>query len=167
MTSPSVILRFSRDKRRHTGVKPFQCQYREKPFSRADVLQLHSRAHTGEMPIVCRQCGIVFSRSGYLKSHLITHPWKKSKCSYCEKCFARKPSLTSHERSHPRKHNCAMKYLRTLTEVEEEIHWWCSWRLYASSDQFVSFEIWCVISDTLSPHWESNPSEIGRIIGPR
>ena len=92
-----------RHKRRHTRVKPFQCQYREKPFSRADVLQLHSRAHTGEMPFVCRQCGIVLSRSGYLKSHLITHPWKKPKCSYCEKCFAWKPSLTSHERSHPRK----------------------------------------------------------------
>lgn len=57
--------------RKHTGVKPFKCDYCERDFSRSDHLTTHMRTHTGERPFGCQHpgCARRFARSDELSRH--------------------------------------------------------------------------------------------------
>lgn len=61
--------------RRHTGEKPFICDYPQCgwKFSRSDELSRHRRSHYGIKPYDCLVCNKKFSRSDHLSKHLKVH----------------------------------------------------------------------------------------------
>ncbi|KOB73040.1 Zinc finger protein, partial [Operophtera brumata] len=70
--------------RRHTGEKPYKCEFCEKGFPRSSDLMVHRRSHTGEKPCVCRICGKAFSQSNDLTLHVRRHTGDRP--YICEVC---------------------------------------------------------------------------------
>lgn len=56
--------------RRHTGEKPYKCDFCSSSFCRSSDLHCHRRTHTGEKPCLCTVCGKGFSRSNKLVRHM-------------------------------------------------------------------------------------------------
>uniref|UniRef100_A0A673H7J4 Wilms tumor protein homolog n=1 Tax=Sinocyclocheilus rhinocerous TaxID=307959 RepID=A0A673H7J4_9TELE len=92
------------------GEKPYQCDYTGcgRRFSRSDQLKRHQRRHTGVKPFQCETCQRKFSRSDHLKTHTRTHTGKTSEkpftCRWpsCQKKFARSDELVRHHSMHQR-----------------------------------------------------------------
>ena len=65
----------ARHVRKHSGDKPFHCQFCDRYFSRSDHLITHIRTHTGEKPFGCvhPNCGKRFARSDELSRHNKVH----------------------------------------------------------------------------------------------
>ncbi|KAL6480840.1 hypothetical protein MHYP_G00118730 [Metynnis hypsauchen] len=92
------------------GEKPYQCDFTDcgRRFSRSDQLKRHQRRHTGVKPFQCETCQRKFSRSDHLKTHTRTHTGKTSEkpfnCRWpnCQKKFARSDELVRHHNMHQR-----------------------------------------------------------------
>ncbi|KAG5839990.1 hypothetical protein ANANG_G00211370 [Anguilla anguilla] len=90
--------------------KPYQCDFSDcgRRFSRSDQLKRHQRRHTGVKPFQCETCQRKFSRSDHLKTHTRTHTGKTSEkpfsCRWpnCQKKFARSDELVRHHNMHQR-----------------------------------------------------------------
>uniref|UniRef100_A0A3Q3N0S8 WT1 transcription factor b n=1 Tax=Mastacembelus armatus TaxID=205130 RepID=A0A3Q3N0S8_9TELE len=80
--------------RKHTGVKPFQCETCQRRFSRSDHLKTHTRTHTGKTSAF--SCFSLFVPS-LLGEKPFTCHW-----SNCQKKFARSDELVRHHSMHQR-----------------------------------------------------------------
>lgn len=60
-------------RRRHTGEKPFKCEYCEATFSHSTGLKIHITKHTGLLQYKCHVCGKLFAKSYGLKVHSLSH----------------------------------------------------------------------------------------------
>ncbi len=89
------------DKKYHTGLRPYKCEYCEKAFIQKSQLDDHRRTHTGEKPFQCEICGKGFSQRSYVKDHVRTHTNERPHmCEICGKSFAIKTGLKAHKRRH-------------------------------------------------------------------
>jgi uncharacterized Zn-finger protein len=93
--------------RRHTGEKPFKCDYPgcDSSFATSGTLTTHQRRHTGEKPFKCDYpgCDSSFATSGALTVHQRRHTGEKPfKCDYpgCDSSFATSGKLIRHQRTH-------------------------------------------------------------------
>ncbi|XP_073519587.1 uncharacterized protein [Phyllobates terribilis] len=85
----------------HTGEKPYSCSECCKRFNHKSDLVIHQRIHTGEKPYSCSECGKCFTDKSNLLKHQRTHTGEKPfSCSECGKCFIRKEYLDNHQKTH-------------------------------------------------------------------
>ncbi|XP_064092700.1 zinc finger and BTB domain-containing protein 14-like isoform X12 [Macrobrachium nipponense] len=87
---------------KHTGGKPFTCQYCDYGANRKDVLleHIHSR-HTGERPFSCPQCSFTTARKSVLTVHQRMHSGEKPyACLLCPYRSAQKSNLNTHMLKH-------------------------------------------------------------------
>ncbi|XP_066970615.1 myoneurin-like isoform X12 [Macrobrachium rosenbergii] len=87
---------------KHTGGKPFTCQYCDYGANRKDVLleHIHSR-HTGERPFSCPQCSFTTARKSVLTVHQRMHSGEKPyACPLCPYRSAQKSNLNTHMLKH-------------------------------------------------------------------
>ncbi|KAK1901940.1 Krueppel-like factor 15 [Dissostichus eleginoides] len=66
--------------RRHTGEKPFACNWQGCGwrFSRSDELSRHRRSHSGVKPYQCTVCEKRFARSDHLSKHIKVHRFPRN-----------------------------------------------------------------------------------------
>ena len=69
----------------HTGEKPYSCPWSEcdYKFSRSDELTRHKRKHAGLKPFQCHICARAFSRSDHMRKHVSRHKTLSMECTWC------------------------------------------------------------------------------------
>jgi len=118
---------------RHTGERPYSCEYCEMKFVRSDSCKQHMKnmhtgdTHTGKKLFSCQFCDKRFTMSNSRDRHQLTH--KESNSVNCKLCY-RKFKSTEIENHSQRcgKRKTALK--RKRPEIEEESR---------AQSQFVSF----------------------------
>jgi uncharacterized Zn-finger protein len=103
LTSDSFIKNESETKCRSFGkIRPYECGFCKKRFTRQDLLQNHVRIHTGEKPYKCDPCGERFTEAGTLRRHSREehNDVKRFECQICNMRFSRNDNLKQHEKIH-------------------------------------------------------------------
>ncbi|KAJ8977781.1 hypothetical protein NQ317_014686 [Molorchus minor] len=86
---------------KHTGIKPYSCEYCGKGFAMKWAVILHTRVHTGDKPLTCDVCQKKFGSPSGLHNHKRIHDEaKRLYCEICNKAFSDPQLLTVHMRSH-------------------------------------------------------------------
>ncbi|XP_043654019.1 transcription factor Ouib isoform X2 [Drosophila teissieri] len=90
----------------HTGDRKFQCRYCDRTYVNYSGRLRHERTHTNDRPFICAQCGKSFTNSYILKNHMLIHTGERLfRCELCHRSFARPTHLKTHFRSNTHKHN--------------------------------------------------------------
>ncbi|EDW80971.1 uncharacterized protein Dwil_GK11276 [Drosophila willistoni] len=90
----------------HTGDRNFPCRFCDRSYVNHSGRLRHERTHTNERPFVCSQCGKSFTNSYILKNHILIHTGERLfRCELCQRSFARPTHLTTHYRSNTHKQN--------------------------------------------------------------
>lgn len=85
--------------RKHSGDRPYKCDFCGKAFMTQHVFSQHRRIHTGERPYRCDVCGIAFRRSHVLTVHKRIHTGEKPNvCDICGKRYRQKGDMLKHRR---------------------------------------------------------------------
>ncbi|KAK3105790.1 hypothetical protein FSP39_005794 [Pinctada imbricata] len=84
-----------------SGLEPmFKCTFCEDYFTKDD-LKIHVKKHSGDKPYKCNYCDKSFSGKGPLQSHMRIHQRiQQFKCDICEATFEEKHRLNRHIRLH-------------------------------------------------------------------
>ena len=91
----------ARHKLTHTGDKPYSCNLCDYKASQSSDLASHKRRHTGEKPYSCSLCDYKSYRLSGLVQHKRTHSGEKPySCSLCDYKSYRSSNLASHKRTH-------------------------------------------------------------------
>ena len=86
---------------KHSGQKPYKCEYCSKRLKTRYFYEVHVRIHTGEKPFQCYQCGKAFARKESFKIHERSHSnTKEFTCEICSKGFNAKKYLVKHLKTH-------------------------------------------------------------------
>ena len=88
--------------RKHTGEKPYSCNFCDYKCRLKHNLKSHEKLHTGDKPFSCSECDKRFTRKEALKSHVKLHTGDKPpfNCSKCDSEFGRIRHLKRHEKIH-------------------------------------------------------------------
>lgn len=87
--------------RRHTGEKPYQCDFCLELFTLKHSLDRHSiNQHSDQFPSHCNQCGRGFLSDELATAHEINCKCTKYECGVCEFTTRDRTKLTNHQRKH-------------------------------------------------------------------
>lgn len=89
-------------KRLHSGDKPYECNFCNRPFRQWGDLKYHIQSrHTTEKNHQCEFCGKDFARRYSLVIHRRIHTGEKNyKCEFCDKQFRASSYLQVHRKIH-------------------------------------------------------------------
>lgn len=89
-------------KRLHSGDKPYNCDFCNRPFRQWGDLKYHIQSkHTKEKSHQCEFCGKDFARRYSLVIHRRIHTGEKNyKCEFCDKEFRASSYLQVHRKIH-------------------------------------------------------------------
>nr|CAH7765340.1 unnamed protein product [Callosobruchus chinensis] len=83
--------------RRHTGDKPFKCNFCSMRMVSKSAIKNHERIHTGERPYQCDVCGQGFVQHCHLSQHRLKHTGERPyKCEICHKAYPHPNTLKKH-----------------------------------------------------------------------
>ena len=101
-TTPSGTKhKLKKQKRTHTGEKPYSCSLCDYKSNRLSNLATHKRTHTGEKPYSCSLCDYKSKHSNALIIHKRTHTGEKPySCSLCDYKSNQSSCLATHKRTH-------------------------------------------------------------------
>ncbi len=96
---PDIVKRMLK----HTGDKPFSCNFCDYKFSRQAHLKSHILTHTGEKPFSCDLCNYKSTQRCHLKTHMLTDTGEKPfSCHFCDYKSCLRSDLKIHMLTHTR-----------------------------------------------------------------
>ena len=88
--------------RRHSGIRPYQCDMCDKTFRHPTGIRLHKRTHAEEKPYSCTICKKMFSQNSYVHEQMrrIHNNSERIKCQNCDKYFKSAGQMKQHLKRH-------------------------------------------------------------------
>ena len=100
-TLSGIKHKLKKQKRTHTGEKPYSCSLCDYKSNQSSNLTSHKQTHTAEKPYSCSLCDYKSKTSSTLACHKRTHTGEKPySCSLCDYKSSHSKSLTIHKLTH-------------------------------------------------------------------
>ncbi|XP_055298170.1 zinc finger protein 239-like isoform X2 [Sitodiplosis mosellana] len=110
--------------RRHTGEKPYQCEFCLELFTLKHSLDRHSiNQHADQSPFHCSKCGRGFMSDDLALAHEINCKCSKYECDVCEFTTRDRTKLTNHVRKHTgeKPYQCSFANCRRVFTLDRNL----------------------------------------------